>query len=92
MDAPEAELDIKLQKISGDLIAEFDRFLPRFLRKTDSDGRRSRVRSRLRARELNWATSHVRVPLINLLYTIHYLDDNPEQIRTSSRLTLRSVS
>ncbi|KAK4142379.1 tubulin folding cofactor D C terminal-domain-containing protein [Dichotomopilus funicola] len=33
MDAPEDDLDIKLQKISGDLIADFDKSLQPFLRK-----------------------------------------------------------
>ena len=58
MDAPEADIDIKLQKISADLISEFDRFLPKFLRKPDGNGG-SRVRSRVRARELNWVTATV---------------------------------
>ena len=60
MDAPEADFDIKLQKISADLIADFDRFLPTFLRKPDGNGNGgSRVRSRVRARELHWATTTV---------------------------------
>ncbi|KAF4126635.1 tubulin-specific chaperone D [Geosmithia morbida] len=54
MDAPE-EFDIKLQKISADLIADFDRFLPTFLRKADGNGG-SRVYSRVRSRDLDWAT------------------------------------
>ncbi|KAJ4294791.1 hypothetical protein N0V88_005025 [Collariella sp. IMI 366227] len=46
MDAPEEDLDIKLQKISSDLIADFDKSLPHFLRKPDGA-----VRSRVRTRE-----------------------------------------
>ncbi|KAM7198583.1 Tubulin folding cofactor D C terminal domain containing protein [Naviculisporaceae sp. PSN 640] len=46
MDAPEDDLDIKLQKISGDLIADFDRSLGPFLRRKDGV-----VRSRVRSRE-----------------------------------------
>ncbi|KAL2754333.1 hypothetical protein ACRALDRAFT_1049764 [Sodiomyces alcalophilus JCM 7366] len=44
MDAPEQDWDIKLQKISGDLIADFDRSLPGFLRKPNGQ-LRSRVRT-----------------------------------------------
>ncbi|KAL2260797.1 hypothetical protein VTK26DRAFT_5110 [Humicola hyalothermophila] len=50
MDAAEDDLDVKLQKISGDLIADFDRSLRPFLRKQDGAGGAS-VRSRVRARE-----------------------------------------
>ncbi|KAK3324304.1 tubulin folding cofactor D C terminal-domain-containing protein [Cercophora scortea] len=50
MDAPEEELDIKLQKISGDLISDFDRSLRPFLRKQDGAGG-TLVRSRVRSRE-----------------------------------------
>ncbi|KAK4214402.1 tubulin folding cofactor D C terminal-domain-containing protein [Rhypophila decipiens] len=46
MDAPEDELDIKLQKMSGDLIADFDKSLGPFLRRKDGV-----VRSRVRSRE-----------------------------------------
>ncbi|KAI6313921.1 hypothetical protein MCOR34_005118 [Pyricularia oryzae] len=46
MDAPEEELDIKLQKISGDLIADFDRSLRPLLRRADGT-----VRSQVRSRE-----------------------------------------
>ncbi|KAH8900041.1 beta-tubulin cofactor d [Thozetella sp. PMI_491] len=45
MDAPEDDLDIKLQKISGDLTGDFYRSLPVLLRKRDGT-LRSRVRSR----------------------------------------------
>ncbi|KAK3312404.1 tubulin folding cofactor D C terminal-domain-containing protein [Apodospora peruviana] len=53
MDAPEEELDIKLQKISGDLIADFDRSLVLFLRKPDRGGAGGLlvVRPRVRSRE-----------------------------------------
>ncbi|GAB1316699.1 hypothetical protein MFIFM68171_06909 [Madurella fahalii] len=50
MDAPEEDLDIKLQKIAGDLIADFDKSLRPFLRKQDGAGGTT-VRSRVRARE-----------------------------------------
>ncbi|KAK3996145.1 putative tubulin-specific chaperone D [Cladorrhinum sp. PSN332] len=46
MDAPEEDLDIKLQKVSGDLILDFDSSLPHFLRKSNSE-----IRSRVRTRE-----------------------------------------
>ncbi|SPQ25150.1 ca62311a-f41f-42a4-b0d9-fcc146c57147 [Thermothielavioides terrestris] len=49
MDAPEEDLDVKLQKISGDLIADFDKSLHPFLRKQDVAG--GAVRSRVRTRE-----------------------------------------
>ena len=61
MDAPEADVDITLQKASADLISDFDRFLPTFLRKPEANGA-SRVRSRVRAREVHWATNTVRKP------------------------------
>ncbi|EGO59755.1 hypothetical protein NEUTE1DRAFT_80139 [Neurospora tetrasperma FGSC 2508] len=46
MDAPEDDLDIKLQKISNDLIADFDTSLVPFLRKQNGSGG-TVVRSRL---------------------------------------------
>ncbi|KAF4435831.1 hypothetical protein F53441_13426 [Fusarium austroafricanum] len=51
MDAPEADIDIKLQKISADLLGDFDRSLPNFLWKPDGHGG-TRVRSRVRAKEI----------------------------------------
>ncbi|KAK3491844.1 tubulin folding cofactor D C terminal-domain-containing protein [Neurospora crassa] len=51
MDAPEDDLDIKLQKISNDLIADFDTSLVPFLRKPNGSGG-TVVRSRVRSREL----------------------------------------
>jgi hypothetical protein len=62
MDAPEHDLDIKLQKISGDLIADFDRSLPRFLRKNDGAAGSS-VRSRVRTRETDRLISQVSLSL-----------------------------
>jgi hypothetical protein len=50
MDAPEVELDIKLQKVSGDLVTEFERSLGPFLRKSDGSGG-LQVRSRVRISE-----------------------------------------
>ncbi|KAM5358224.1 hypothetical protein ACJZ2D_015479 [Fusarium nematophilum] len=38
MDAPEADIDIKLQKISADLLSDFDSSLPHFLWKSDGHG------------------------------------------------------
>lgn len=53
MDAPEDDSDIKLQKLSIELIAAFDHSLAALLRKPDADGSgRSRVRSRVRVREV----------------------------------------
>lgn len=54
MDAPEDDLDIKLQKISSDLIADFDRSLGPFLRRRDGV-----VRSRVRSRETERLVSGV---------------------------------
>ncbi len=63
MDAPEEDLDIKLQKISGDLIAEFDKSLRVFLRKPARDGATTLppVRSRVRTRETDRLISTVRL-------------------------------
>lgn len=55
-DAPEEDLDIKLQTVSKDLIADFDARLRPFLRKADGSGR---VRSRVRAREVSHLVSNV---------------------------------
>lgn len=53
MDVPEADFDIKLQKISADLIAELDTLLPNLILKPDGlGGDGKKVRSRVRAREL----------------------------------------
>jgi hypothetical protein len=59
MDAPEDDLDIKLQKISGDLIVDFDKSLRPFLRKPDGAGGTASVRSRVRARETERLISSV---------------------------------
>ncbi len=58
MDAPEDDLDIKLQKISSDLIADFDRSLLPLLRKSDGS-----VRARATWRETGRLISSVGVPL-----------------------------
>jgi hypothetical protein len=50
MDALDDEGDIKLQKESADLIADLDRALPGFLRKSDGHGG-YRLRSRVRVTE-----------------------------------------
>ncbi|KAH6996172.1 tubulin folding cofactor D C terminal-domain-containing protein [Ilyonectria sp. MPI-CAGE-AT-0026] len=65
MDAPEADLDIKLQKISGDLLGDFDRSLHDFLWKPDGHGG-SRVRSRVRAKEIFRLTSTLLDPFQEL--------------------------
>lgn len=60
MDAPEDDLDIKLQKISNDLIADFDKSLLPFLRKQNAaKNGASTVRSRVRARETERLVSSV---------------------------------
>lgn len=58
MDAPEADFDVKLQKISADLIADLDRSLTTFLRKPDGQGG-TRIRSFVRARETFLSTTAV---------------------------------
>lgn len=58
MDAPEDDLDVKLQKVSGELIIAFDQRLEPFLRKPDRAGG-SRVRSRVRVREASHLMSNV---------------------------------
>ncbi|KAI3401323.1 hypothetical protein diail_11406 [Diaporthe ilicicola] len=62
-DAPEEDLDIKLQTVSKDLIADFDTRLRPFLRKADGSGR---VRSRVRAREVSHLISNVLDPFQEL--------------------------
>jgi hypothetical protein len=65
MDAPEEDLDIKLQKISADLIADFDKSLGPFLRKQDGAGRwtvRSRVRTRETERLISSVSTHPTTP------------------------------
>lgn len=59
MDAPEDDLDIKLQKISADLITDFDKSLGPFLRKQNASGN-SPVRPRVRTRETDRLISSVR--------------------------------
>ena len=67
MDAPEEDLDIKLQKISGDLIADLDKSLRPFLRtpkqqqQQQHDGKKT-VRSRVRTRETERLISTVHLP------------------------------
>ena len=63
MDAPEEDLDIKLQKISGDFIDAVDKALPALLRKGDGDGG-TRPRSMVRWRDLAKVTSLVRLSLV----------------------------
>lgn len=60
MDVPEADYDIKLQKISTDLLTQFDETLADFLRKSDGRGSTT-VRSRVRSRELFGLTNNVRL-------------------------------
>ncbi|KAG8167781.1 hypothetical protein KVR01_003470 [Diaporthe batatas] len=62
-DAPEEDLDIKLQTVSKDLIADFDARLRPFLRKADGAGR---VRSRVRGREVTFLTSNLLDPFQEL--------------------------
>ena len=65
MDAPEDDLDIKLQKISNDLITDFDASLVPFLRKQNGSGG-TVVRSRVRSRELERIIAGVSV--FNFIY------------------------
>ncbi|EXV01678.1 tubulin binding cofactor D family protein [Metarhizium robertsii] len=58
MDAPDSDFDIKLQKISGDLIADLDRALTTSLRKPDGHGG-TQVRSFVRAREIFKSTTMI---------------------------------
>ena len=58
MDAPEDDLDIKLQKASADLISDFDKSLPPFLRRPDGAGG-TVVRSRVRTHETQRLVSTV---------------------------------
>lgn len=64
MDAPEDDLDIKLQKISSDLIADFDKSLLPFLRKPNvvGGGGAGAVRSWVRTRETERLVSSVSLP------------------------------
>ncbi|KAK4246532.1 tubulin folding cofactor D C terminal-domain-containing protein [Corynascus novoguineensis] len=67
MDAPEDDLDIKLQKISGDLIADFDKSLLPFLRKQNAAKKGAgTVRSRVRARETERLVSSLLDPFQEL--------------------------
>jgi len=74
MDAPEEDSDIKLQKVSSDLIADFDRSLVPFLRKHDHASGRALVRSRVRARETDRLVA-VRPALSLLRYLV--INDSP---------------
>ncbi|KAI5463469.1 tubulin folding cofactor D C terminal-domain-containing protein [Mariannaea sp. PMI_226] len=65
MDAPEADFDVKLQKISADLLSDFDRSLHGFLWKLDGHGG-SRVRSRVRSKEVFRLTSTLLDPFQEL--------------------------
>lgn len=58
MDVPENELDVKLHRESGELIAAFDEHLAPFLRKPDGSGG-YRIRSRVRTREAVHLMSNV---------------------------------
>lgn len=66
MDAPEEDLDIKLQKVSGELIAAFDQRLELFLRKKDGAGG-SRVRSSVRVREASYLMASVSRSIVHTL-------------------------
>lgn len=69
MDAPEDDLDIKLQKVSGELIATFDQRLAKFLRKPDGVGG-SRIRSRVRVRETSYLMSNVSDDQLSLVCSL----------------------
>jgi hypothetical protein len=73
MDVPEADFDIKLQKISGDLISEIDKLLPNLFHKHDSSGA-LKVRPRVRAREVDRLTGSVcRFPRYSALFSTSIL-------------------
>ncbi|KUI55112.1 Tubulin-specific chaperone D [Cytospora mali] len=63
MDAPEEDLDIKLQRVSGELITAFDQRLEPFLRKSDGSGQ---VRSRVRTRDASHLISNLLDPFQEL--------------------------
>ncbi|KAH6664759.1 beta-tubulin cofactor d [Plectosphaerella plurivora] len=62
-DAPEDDRDIKLQKVSADFIADFNRSLHPFLRKPDGT-----LRSRVRMSETTRLTSNIRGPSVVLRF------------------------
>lgn len=59
MDAAEEEQDIKLQRASAELIADFHRSLQPFLWKTTADGK-LHIRRRVRSRETDRLVALVR--------------------------------
>ncbi|ROW09524.1 hypothetical protein VMCG_02281 [Cytospora schulzeri] len=63
MDAPEEDLDIKLQRVSGELITAFDQRLEPFLRKSDGS---AQVRSRVRTRDAYHLISNLLDPFQEL--------------------------
>ncbi|KAF3767450.1 hypothetical protein M406DRAFT_38921 [Cryphonectria parasitica EP155] len=65
MDAAEIDQDIKLQRVSGELITAFDQSLGLFLRKPDRIGG-SHVRSRVRSREAYHLIFHLLEPFQEL--------------------------
>ncbi|KAL7627596.1 hypothetical protein AAE478_001789 [Parahypoxylon ruwenzoriense] len=69
MDAPEQDRDILIQKYSADLVADFDRSLPSFLRKPNSQFRR-----RVRMRETSRLISH----LINVVKVLEPFQELPQ--------------
>lgn len=62
MNAADDDLDLKIQKLSSDLIVDLDKALITFLRKPDGNGG-TRVRSYVRARDAFAATCDVSLPL-----------------------------
>lgn len=58
MDATDTDFDIKLQKISGDLIADLDRALTTAFRKPDGHGG-TQVRLFVKARDIFKSTTDV---------------------------------
>ncbi|KAJ0354888.1 hypothetical protein COL154_002080 [Colletotrichum chrysophilum] len=90
MDAHEDDSDIKLQRISTDLIADFSRSLPLFLRKSDGHTLRSRLLDPFQ--ELpQLLDSHLPtwLPLLAATYLAHLNIRNrnrPKQLSTRSQL------
>ncbi|KAF9881856.1 beta-tubulin cofactor d [Colletotrichum karsti] len=101
MDAHEDDSDIKLQKISTDLIADFSRSLPLFLRKPDGQTLRNRVRTSETARLTSSLLDPFQelpqlldphlptwLPLLATTYLAHLNTRirNPKQLSTRSQL------
>lgn len=70
MDAPEQDLDVKLQGASPDLLAGFETALKPFLYRNLTDGK-PRVRRNVRERELDGLVALVRLAEFPLALNFH---------------------